>query len=137
MTATRKRIALATLPVIAAASLLTSCASDADTASRNLSVAADQFEIERRVLFYNGITGEIMLTIEGYCSINDEAGAAQLEVTCKEGPNEYTKDFLGLSDNVTYFSQQLETADVSLYHRRVLIKPENFVPDFDVELGEQ
>jgi predicted small secreted protein len=47
---------------------LTSC-NDADTASRNLSKAADMFEIDRRIIFYNGITGEYILTIEGKCSI--------------------------------------------------------------------
>ncbi len=44
-------------------SLLTSC-SDADTASQNLSIAADNFEINRRIIFYNGINGEYMLEIE-------------------------------------------------------------------------
>lgn len=42
---------------------LASC-SDADTVSRNLSIEADYFKVERRVIFYNGITGEYMLTIE-------------------------------------------------------------------------
>ena len=36
--------------------MLTACASDADVASQNLSQAAEQFEIPRRVVFYNGIT---------------------------------------------------------------------------------
>jgi predicted small secreted protein len=38
---------------------------DANVASSNLSTAADNFEINRRVVFYNGITGEYMLSIEG------------------------------------------------------------------------
>ena len=58
--------------------LLSGCATDANVASRNLSVAADQFEITRRVVFYNGITGEYMLQIEGRCSITaDMADAMQ------------------------------------------------------------
>ena len=44
------------------------CATDADVASHNLSKAADQFEIHRRVVFYNGITDTYMLNIEGACS---------------------------------------------------------------------
>ncbi|MFD5864397.1 hypothetical protein ACFWGP_05565 [Agromyces sp. NPDC127015] len=129
-----KKIAAAAL-VAAAALTLAACTSDAENASYNLSKEADQFNIERRVVFYNGITNEFMLEMQGYCSITDEGN--QLEVTCKEGPNEYTKDFLGLSDNVTYFVEQLETADVSLYHRKVIIKPENVLPEFDLEAGEQ
>lgn len=62
--------------------LLTSC-SDADTVSRNLSIDADYFKVERRVIFYNGITGEYMLTIEGKCSLGNNDPAGKLTVTCK------------------------------------------------------
>lgn len=44
---------------------------DADRASQNLSTAADNFEVQRRIIFYNGITGEYMLTIEGLCSLGN------------------------------------------------------------------
>lgn len=40
---------------------LAGCASDADVASRNLSQAADQFEITRRIVFYNGVNGDYIL----------------------------------------------------------------------------
>lgn len=103
---------------------------DAKVASYNLSKAADNFEINRRIVFYNGITGEYMLAIEGRCSIADQGN--QLEVTCKTGPNEYKKHFLGLSDNVTYFVEQLDAADVSVYHYRVTFKPSVILPDIDV-----
>jgi hypothetical protein len=72
-----------------------------------------------------------MLTIEGKCSITDEE--VQLEVTCKIGDDAYKKHFLGLSDNVTYFVEQLETADVSAYHYRVMFRPETIVPEIDLE----
>ena len=129
-----KTVALA-LTALTAGVLLTGCSSDAQTASYNLSKDADQFKVERQVVFYNGITNEVMLTIDGFCSIEDQGD--QLEVTCKAGPNEYTKDFLGLSDNVTYFAAQKEATDVSVYHRKFIIKPENLLPEFDVEMGEQ
>ena len=102
---------------------------DAKIASRNLSKAADLFEIERRIVFYNGITGEYILTIEGKCSIKDEGH--QLEVVCKTGPNEYRKHFLGLSDNVTYFAEQVKSKGVSVYHYRVVFKPQSILPDVD------
>lgn len=102
---------------------------DADIASRNLTVAADNFEISRRIVFYNGITNEYILNIEGRCSINDQGN--QLEVTCKKGGSDYVKHFLGLSDNVTYFAEQVEPADVSIYHYRVTFKPQVILPDVD------
>lgn len=87
------------------------------------------FEIGRRIVFYNGITDSYMLTVEGRCSISH--GGGQLEVTCKTGPAELKKHFLGLSDNVTYFAEQLEGANVSTYHYRVVFKPQVIVPDVD------
>jgi hypothetical protein len=120
---------LATIMVLG---LMVSCTStDADVASYNLSQSAEMFEIERRVIFLNGITDEYMLTIEGRCSIEDDGN--QLEVTCKTGPDAYKKHFLGLSDNVTYFVEQLETASVSVYHYRVIFKPQVIIPDVDFE----
>lgn len=121
----RRFVALVAL----AASLFTlgACTDDADVASDNISKAADNFEIVRRIVFYNGITGNYMLVIEGRCSIEDEGN--QLEVTCKMGKDAYKKHFLGLSDNVTYFAEQIDSANVSVDHYRVSFKPESIIPD--------
>jgi hypothetical protein len=108
------------------------CKNDADVVSENVSKAADQFEVLRRIVFYNGITGEYMLTIEGYCSLGNNDAAGTLSVTCEVGRGEYKKNFLGLSDNVTYFVEQLDSANVSKDHYRVVFKPSVIVPDVDV-----
>lgn len=113
--------------------VLTGCGRDADIASRNLSVAADQFQIDRRVVFYNGITGEYMLTVEGRCSLGNNDSAGQLTITCKTGEDVYKKHFLGLSDNVTYFVEQLEPKKVSAYHYKVIFKPQSIIPDVDLK----
>lgn len=117
--------------VLAASALLTACASDADVASQNISKAADNFEVNRRIVFYNGVTGGYILTIEGLCSLGNFDSAGQLTVTCKTGPSAYKKHFLGLSDNVTFFAEQLEGAKVSAYHYRVTFKPQSIIPDVD------
>lgn len=111
-------------------STLAGC-TDADIASQNLSKAADQFEVNRRVVFYNGITGTYMLVIEGLCSLGNTDKSGELTVTCKVGPSTYKKNFLGLSDNVTYFVEQLEPNTVSTYHYRVIFKPVSILPDVD------
>jgi len=108
--------------------------SDADIASHNMSKAADQFEVSRRVVFYNGITGEYMLTIEGLCSLGNNDAQRQLSLTCKVGPSAFKKHFLGLSDNVTYFVEQIEANKVNTYHYRVIFKPAAIIPDIDVKL---
>ena len=110
------------------------CDNAATVASKNLSKAADQFEIDRRIVFYNGITGEYILTIEGLGSIAGGRGT-QLSVPCKTGPDAYKKHFLGLSDNVTFFAEQLASKDVSVYHYRVIFRPKVIVPDIDFRGG--
>lgn len=115
---------------LVAAGLLGAC-SDADVASSNLSKAADMFEVTRRVVFYNGITGDYMLTVEGLCSLGNNDKARQLTVTCKTGPAAYKKHFLGLSDNVTFFVEQVEAAPAGVYHYRVIFKPQTILPNID------
>ena len=122
-----KKFILATVAALG----LVGCVSDADIASNNLSTAADNFEIMRRVVFYNGITGDYILSIEGFCSLGNNDTAQRLTVTCKTGNREYKKHFLGLSDNVTFFAEQLESANVSAYHYRVVFKPQSILPDVD------
>lgn len=123
-----KFFAMAVLAIVVAG-----CDSDADVVSRNLSTAADQFEIDRRIVFYNGITGEYMLVIEGRCSLGNRDSAQQRSVTCKTGNNEYKRHFLGLSDNVTYFAEQTTGSDADPYRYRVIFKPESIIPNFDLE----
>lgn len=107
--------------------------SDAEVASSNISKAANMFEIERRIVFYNGITSDYILSIEGRCSIKKDVPENQLEVTCKTGHNEYKKHFLGISDNVTYFAEQLQVTQVDVFHYRVIFKPEAIIPSINVE----
>ena len=121
-----KKVLAAAVAVIVAAGC-----SDADVASSNLSKAADNFEVTRRIVFYNGVTGDYMLTIEGLCSLGNSDKARQLSVTCKTGPAGYKKHFLGLSDNVTFFVEQVEAMPVGLYHYRVFFKPQAILPNID------
>lgn len=111
---------------------LTACRQPADRVSGNLSKAADNFEIDRRIVFYNGITDTYMLTIEGKCSLGNNDSTGQLTVTCKLGPDQYKKHFLGLSDNVTYFVEQIKAADADEYRYRVIFRPESVLPDPEV-----
>ena len=119
--------------VIVVAILIVGCNSDANVASRNLSKSADMFEITRRIVFYNGITGEYILVLEGQCSLGNYDSEGELSVTCKTGPSSYKKHFLGLSDNVTYFAEQIEPALADIYHYRVIFKPSVIIPDIEVK----
>ena len=112
--------------------MLTACEPAANIAARNISVAADNFEIHRRVVFYNGITGQYILVIEGLCSLGNNDTGLRMSVTCKTGPTSYKRHFLGLSQNVTFFAEQLDSATASQYRYRVMFNPLAAVPSIEI-----
>lgn len=120
---------------LATTALLTGCTTDATRVSENLAKGAEAFEINRRVVLVNGITDNPLLVVEGRCSFDDTE--SKVNITCKIGDNEYKRHSMGLSDNVTYVVEQLETADASVYHYRVEFKPENIIPDIRINTGKQ
>ena len=125
----KRLIAITT--IFLAGLIVAGCDDQAAVVSENLSTAADQFEIDRRIVFFNGITDTYLMTVEGRCSIEDEG--KQLEVTCKVGDEKYKKHFLGLSDNVSYFVEQVEGADADAYRYRVVFRPETIIPDPEID----
>ena len=117
--------------LIAAAVLIPVAAcNDADVASQNISKAADNFEIMRRVVLYNGITNEYIQSVEELCSLGNNDSQGEVSVTCKS-PHGFVKHIWKLGDNVTVFAQQLDDVDVSVNHYRVTFKPQTILPDID------
>lgn len=116
--------------------LLAGCSPEADVASHNLSRAADSFEVQRRIVFFNGITDKYLLTIDGLCSLGNNDKQRELTVTCKVGKNQYKKHFLGLSDNVSYFVEQTDATYTDAFHYRVVFRPEAIVPDIDLQISK-
>jgi hypothetical protein len=112
---------------------LTSCKPESDTASFNVSAAAHNFEVNRRCIFFNGITGEYMLSIEGLLSVKESDTQKRLEVIVKTGPRMYKKHYLGLSDNVSYFVEQLNPVEADPFHYRVYFRPQTIVPDIEIQ----
>lgn len=127
-----KRILTAAITVLSLIFVLVGCATDADVASHNISKAAEQFEIDRRIVFYNGITDEYILSIEGRCSV--EFYPLKFTVTCRTSSNEYKKHYLGRADNVFPFIEQLGTAKINVYHYKVIFKPASIIPDIDLKI---
>jgi len=128
---------LAILAVTCPLVVFAGCESDADKVNENLGKAAEQFEIQRHIIGINGITDKVLFDIVGRCSLEENAALPRnLEVICKDGPHEYSKHFVGLSDNVSWISTQIEGVDASVYHTRIILKPENIVPNFDLVTGD-
>lgn len=111
-----------------------SCESAADRANENLSKAAENFEVQRRIVGINGITDNVLFTVEGFCSIENDG--KKLDLICKVGPDSIERTTLGLSDNVTYVSTQLAAERVDFYRPRIIFRPENVIPNFDLSTGE-
>jgi hypothetical protein len=130
----KKKIALFGLGVMSIIAMV-GCSSQADTVSENLSKSADSFQVQRRVVFFNGITDKYLLTIEGLCSL-DASDSKKISVTCKVGKDQYKKHYLGLSDNVSYFVEQTDAKYEDAYHYKVLFRPEEIVPDIDLQTSK-
>lgn len=118
------------IPLIATAFLFTGCVQESERAAYNVSQAAHNFEVNRRVVFYNGITGEYILTIEGLLSVTTED--KRLSVIVKTGPEEYKKHYLGVSDNVTWFCEQIDSVKADPYHYRVIFRPATIIPNVEI-----
>lgn len=126
----RSIVGILFLVVVLAVISLSGCNS-ARVAAHNISRAANQFEVYRRVVFYNGITDTYILSVEGYVSIGKDRDG-DFYVVAKTDSGEFLKHYLGLSDNVTYFAEQIEPNKVSTKRYRVIFKPSVIIPDIEI-----
>lgn len=131
---TRSKIITAAIALVSVAALA-GCTSDADKASENISTAAEAFEVQRTIIGINGITGERLFFAEGRCSFEYPSGN-RVDVTCKYGPDEYRRHTFLMGDQDSVVVSQEEAIDVSEYHTRIVIKPQNVIPEFDIMVGE-
>lgn len=124
----------ATLVAVGASLALVGCESAADTANRNLSTAAENFEVPRRIIGINTITGDVLFEVTGFCSY--ETNGDVVEAICAtEGDDRQDsveRTTLGLSDNVTFLSTQTGPIGVDFFQPRVIFRPETILPDFDL-----
>lgn len=127
-----RKFSFSIIALAASALLLSGCnQDDATIATQNLIKAADNFEINRRIVFYNGITDGYILSVEGLCSMDLNTSGTAFSVICKVGPSAYKRHTLVLSDNTSAFVEQLEAVEASAYHYRVTFKPQSILPDID------
>ena len=114
--------------------IVTGCGSNADKASKNLSTLAEQFKVQRRIVGINGITDKVEFEVEGRCSIEGDGlgNLRALIVICKHGPKDFRKHYIGMSDNMFFISTQLKGLPVSEFRTKIILKPQNIVPDLDL-----
>lgn len=110
---------------------LMGCFDDSTVVNSNLNRDEQNFREYRRVVFYNGITGDYILQVEGYMALNIDMDG-DLVVTVKTEDGKFLKHYLGLSDNVTYFSESLDPRYVSDKQYKVIFKPTTIQPTFEM-----
>lgn len=111
---------------------LSACDSAADRANDNLTKAAENFEVPRRITGINGITDNVLFTVEGFCSYEIVEGAYEVICLLDRRTGEVERTTLARSDNVTMLVTQTGGTEVDLFRPRVIFRPENVIPNFDL-----
>ena len=114
--------------LICACFAFTSCTA-ADNVNHNLSQAADNFEVCRRITVYNARTDLIVMEMEGYMSISNNS-TNELVVTCKTGVKEYKKNYVYLNEYVIYVVEDISGTITDPYHYKIHFY--GAVPDIDI-----
>jgi hypothetical protein len=118
--------------ILGAFLVLAGCNNANDRVSENLSTAADNFEINRDIVFYNVRHDKAIYQVQGLCALGNRDTETQKTVVCRIGKNTYTKDFMFLSGDVTIFVHQLEPAPANTYNYRVVVRPEAMLPSIEI-----
>ena len=123
-----KKIVAVLLVIMCLVGCLTGC-SEAANVNHNLSQAADNFQVIRKITVYNARTDLIIMEMEGYMSISNNS-TSELVVTCKTNVNEYRKNYIYLNEYVIYVVEDITGTYTDPYHYN--IKFYTPIPDIDV-----
>ena len=101
----------------------------ADNVNHNLSQAANNFQVLRKITVYNARTDLIVMEMEGYMSLSNNS-TNELVVTCMTGPNQYKKNYVYLNEYVIYVVEDVTGTTTDPYHYKV--KFYGAIPDIDI-----
>ena len=123
-------IALAVLTV----GVLAGCETEASRVEYNLTQEADNFNIVRQLTVINCLQGDVLFQMTGKMSITADVDDNQLEIIVENEDGNYTKHFVGLSDNVTYTIEDLNLGknDIEKYKYTLNFNPNMWLP-YEVE----
>lgn len=123
-----KKIICIVLVIMIAVGCTTACTS-AMNVNHNLSQAADNFQVLRKITVYNARTDLIVMEMEGYMSLSNNS-TNELVVTCKTGANEYKKNYIYLNEYVIYVVEDITGTETDPYHYKVHFY--TALPDVDI-----
>ena len=123
----KKAIAII-LSLLCLVGCLASCTA-AESVNHNLSQAADNFGVVRKITVYNARTDLIVMEMEGLMSLSNNS-TSELVVTCKTGANEYRKNYIYLNEYVIYVVEDITGTVTDPYHYKVHFY--TALPDIDL-----
>ena len=130
----KKRIACVLAMAALAVGMLAGCETEASRVEYNLTQEADNFNIVRQLTVINCLRGDVLFQMTGKMSITADVDDNQLEIIVENEDGNYTKHFVGLSDNVTYTIEDLNLGknDVEKYKYTLNFNPNMWLP-YEVE----
>ena len=123
-----KKIIAVLLVIMCLVGCLTGC-SEAANVNHNLSQAADNFQVIRKITVYNARTDLIVMEMEGAMSLSNTS-TSELVVTCMTGPNTYKKNYIYLNEYVIYVVEDITGTVTDPYHYKVHFY--TALPDIDI-----
>lgn len=123
-----KRFITLILTAICLCACLIGC-SEAVNVNHNLSQAADNFQVTRKITVYNARTDMIILEMEGNMSLSNNT-TNELVVTCMTGPSQYKKNYVYLNEYVIYVVEDITDTVTDPYHYKVHFY--TALPDIDI-----
>lgn len=127
------RIACIIAVTVLAIGVISGC-SEASRVESNLTKEADNFNVVRQLTVINCLKGDVLFQMTGKMSITADVDDNQLEIIVENDDGNYTKHFVGLSDNVTYTIEDLNLGanDVEKYRYTLNFNPKMWLP-YEVE----
>ena len=123
-----KKIFAAFLIVLVLIGCMTGC-SEATNVNHNLSQAADNFQVVRKITVYNARTDLIIMEMEGLMSLSNTS-TSELVVTCMTGPGQYKKNYIYLNEYVIYVVEDITGTVTDPYHYKIHFY--TALPDIDI-----
>lgn len=123
-----KKIICIVMAIMIAVCCMTACTA-ATNVNHNLSQAADNFQVLRKITVYNARTDLIVMEMEGYMSLSNTS-TNELVVTCMTGANEYKKNYIYLNDYVIYVVEDITGTYTDPFHYKVHFY--TALPDIDI-----
>ena len=122
----KKRITIAAL-ALTFVMILAGC-TQAERVSYNLSQEADNFNDVRQITVINCLQGDVLFQMTGKMSITADSADNQLEIIVEDENGIYKKHFIGLSDNVTYVVEDIDSKNVEKYRYTLNFNPNMWIP---------